>query len=128
VGGRWGVGAASVALAVALLAIGAFRSDDDHELRYFLIASAIAVAAAAIVFLLIVPRIRRAGLGSLIIGIIAVASIALFWLGLPSVFAGAAAALGTPARAEGSERGKATAGLVLAAFAVAAAVVLAFVG
>jgi hypothetical protein len=117
-----------VVVAITLLAIGAFRGDDDHALRYFLIASAIAVAVAAILFLLIVPRIRRPGLGSLIIGIIALASIALFWLGLPAVFAGAAAALALAARAERSEPGKATAALALAALAVAVAVVLAFVG
>lgn len=62
------------------------------------------------------------------IGIIAVASIALFWLGLPPVFAGAAAVLALTARAEGRETGKATAALILAGVAVAAAVVLALVG
>ena len=52
----------------------------------------------------------------------------VFWLGLPTPIAGAAAFLGLTARESGSEAGKGTAALVLAALAVAAAVVLALIG
>ena len=126
-GRRTGIAAASVALAIVLLAIGAYGGDDD-DTSYFLVASAIAIAVAVVLFWGIVPRITRPGLGGLVIGILAVVSIAVFWLGLPSPLAGAAAVLGLAARESGSEAGKGTAALVLAAIAVVAAVVLALIG
>jgi hypothetical protein len=118
---------ASVALAIVLLAIGAYSGDDD-DTGYFLVASAIALAVAVVLFLGIVPRITRPGLGGLIIGILAVVSLVVFWLGLPSPLAGAAAVLGLAARDSGSEVGKGNAALALAAIAVVAAVVFAFIG
>jgi hypothetical protein len=110
-----------------LLAIGAYSGDDD-DTGYFLIASAIAIVAALILFWGIVPRVTRPGLGGLIIGIVAVVSLVVFWLGLPSPLAGAAAVLGLTARESGSEAGKGNAALALAAIAVIAAVVFAFIG
>jgi hypothetical protein len=127
VGRRTGIAAASVALAIVLLAIGAYSGSDD-DTGYFLIASAIAIAVAIVLFWVIVPRIRRPGLGGLIIGILAVVSLVVFWLGLPPPLAGAATVLGLDARDSGSEPGKGTAALVLAAIAVAAAVVFALFG
>ena len=124
---RIGIAAASIVLAIALVAIGAFSGDDD-DTGYFFIASGIAIAAAIILFWVVVPRITRPGLGGLIIGILAVASVAVFWLVLPSPFAGAAVFLGLNARDSGSEAGKGIVALALAALAVLAAVVLAFVG
>jgi hypothetical protein len=127
VGRRTGIAAASVALAIVLLAVGAYSGSDD-DTGYFLVASAIAIAVAVVLFWGIVPRITRPGLGGLIIGILAVVSLAVFWLGLPSPLAGAATVLGLDARESGSETGKGNAGLVLAAIAVVAVVVLAFIG
>jgi hypothetical protein len=124
---RTGIAAASVALAIVLLAIGAYSGDDD-DTGYFLVASAIAIAVAVVLFWGIIPRIRRPGLGGLIIGILAVVSLVVFWLGLPSPLAGAAAVLGLAARESGSEAGKGNAALVLAAIAIVAAVVLAVIG
>ena len=126
-GRRTGIAAASVALAIVLLAIGAYSGDDD-DTGYFLVASGIAICVAFVLFWGIVPRITRPGLGGLIIGILAVVSLAVFWLGLPSPLAGAAAVLGLAARESGSEAGKGTAALALAAIAVVAAVVFAFIG
>jgi hypothetical protein len=128
VGRRTGIAAASVALAIVLLAIGAYGGDEEDATRYFLVASAITIAVAAVLFWGIVPRITRPGLGGLIIGILAVGSLVVFWLGLPSPLAGAAAVLGLAARESGSEAGKGTAALALAAIAVVAAVVFAFIG
>jgi hypothetical protein len=125
---RTGIAVGSIALAIVLVAIGAYSGDDDDATRYFLIASAIAIAAGVILFWVIVPRVRRPGLGGLIIGILAVLSLAVFWLGLPSPLAGAAAVLGLAARESGSETGKGNAALALAAITVVAAVVAAFVG
>ncbi len=127
---RTGFAAASVVLATVLLAIGASGGDDgeEYDWSYVLIASAIAIAVAIVLFWVIVPRIKRPGLGGLVLGILAVVSIVVFWLGLPTPIAAAAAFLGLTARESGSEAGKGTAALVLAALAVAAAVVLALIG
>jgi hypothetical protein len=126
VGRHAGIAAASVALAIVLVAIGAYRGDED-DTGYFLVASAITIVVAVVLFWGIVPRISRPGLGGLIIGILAVVSLVVFWLGLPSPLAGAAAVLGFAARDSGLEAGKGTAALALAAVAVVAAVVLAFI-
>jgi hypothetical protein len=124
---RTGIAVASVALAIVLLAIGAYSGSDD-DTGYFLIASLVAIVAAVILFWVIVPRIRRPGLGSLILAILAAISIVVFWLGLPPVFGGAAVVLALAARAQQSEVGKANAALVLAGLAVVANVVIAFIG
>lgn len=126
-GRRTGIAAASVALAIVLVAIGAYSGNDD-DTGYFLVASAITIAVAVVLFWGIVPRITRPGFGGLIIGILAVVSLVVFWLGLPSPLAGAATVLGLDARERGSEAGKGNAGLALAAIAVVAAVVLALIG
>jgi hypothetical protein len=110
-----------------LLAIGAYSGDDD-DTGYFVIASAIAIVVALVLFWGILPRITRPGLGGLIIAILAVISLPFFWLGLPSVFAGAAAVLGLIARDSGSEPGKGNAALALAGIAVVAAIVFALFG
>ena len=49
VGRRTGIAAASVALAIVLLAIGAYGGDED-DTGYFLVASAIVVVAAVLLF------------------------------------------------------------------------------
>jgi hypothetical protein len=102
--------------------IGAYQGDDNAT-GYFLVASLIAIAAALWVIL---PRIRRPGLGSL--GILSIVSLLVFWLGFPPVLAGATVVLALVARQQQSEVGKTNAALVLAALAVIAAVVVAFVG
>ena len=123
---RTGIAVASVVLAIVLLAIGAYSGDDD-DTSYFLIASAITIAVAVVLFWVIVPRVTRPGLGGLIIGVLAIVSL-VFWVGLPAPLAGATAVLGLTARESGSEVGKGTAALALAAVAVVAAVVVAFIG
>jgi hypothetical protein len=116
-----------MALAVVLLAIGAYSGEDD-DTGYFVIACRIAIAVAFVLVWLILPRISRPGLGALIIGIVAVVTIAVFWLGLPTVIVAAAIALGLDARVNGKATGIATAGIALGAVAVVAHIVLAFVG
>jgi hypothetical protein len=125
---RTRIAIAAIIGAVALLAIGAYGGDDDNATRYFLIASAIAIAVAIVVFWVILPRITRPGLWALIFGILAAASVAVFWLGLPTIFGPAAIVLGLGGRERGVESGMATVGLALGALAVVAHIVLAFAG
>ena len=124
---RTEIAAASVVLAIVLLAIGAY-SGDDNDTGYFLIASLIAIVTAAVLYWAVLPRIRRPGMGALVIAILAVISIVVFWLGFPTVLAGAAIVLALVARRDQSEVGKANAALALAALAVIAHVVVAFIG
>ena len=124
---RTEIAAASVVLAVVLLAIGAYGGDDD-DTGYFIVASLIALVTAAVLHWVVLPRIGRPGLGALIIAILAVVSIVVFWLGFPTVLAGGAVVLALVARREGAEPGKASAALALAALAVIAHIVLAIVG
>lgn len=57
---RTEIATASVVLAIILLAIGAYQGD-DNDTGYFLIASLIAIAAALVVYWVILPRISRPG-------------------------------------------------------------------
>jgi hypothetical protein len=119
---------ASAAIEAGLTAIGTFSGDNDHEWRQYLIVLGIIVVATAIIFYVIVPRIDRLGRGALILGVLAVLTIPVFWLGLPVLFAGAAALLALPARERADERAKATAALALATLAAIAAIAFAFLG
>jgi hypothetical protein len=124
---RTEIAAASLVLAIVLLAIGAYKGDDD-DTGYFLIASLIAIVTAAVLYWGVLPRIGRPGMGALVIAILAVVSIVVFWLGFPTVLAGGAIVLALVARRDGAEPGKASAALALAALAVIAHVVVAIVG
>jgi hypothetical protein len=125
---REAIATVSIAVAVALAAIGSYRGDDEHATRQFLIVCVIILVAAGIVFWIVVPRIDRLGRGALILAIIGAVSIVLFWTGVPPVLAGGATVLALGARELGTDRGMATAALALAALTVVAAVVIAFVG
>ena len=118
----------SVAVSAVLTLIGTFSGDEDEEWWTWLVVAAIFVAAAAVLFGLVVPRVADVGLWALILAILGAVSIVVFWTGLPAVFAGAAALLGLDARGRGTRRGLATAALALAAVTVVAAAVVAFVG
>ena len=124
---RTQIALAAMVLAVVLLAIGAYGGDDD-DTGYFIIASLIAIFVAIAFFWGLLPRITQPGLGALMIGILAVGTIIVFWLGLPTILGAAAIALGLDGREDSGEPGKATVGIVLGALAVVAHVVLAFAG
>ena len=124
---RTEIAAASVVLAIVLLAIGAYKGDDD-DTGYFLVASLIALVTAAVLYWAVLPRVRRPGTGALVIAILAVVSIVVFWLGFPTVLAGGAIVLALLAQRDGAELGKANAALALAAVAVIAHVVVAIIG
>ena len=124
---RTPIALAAMVLAVVLLAIGAYSGDDD-DTGYFISASLISIAVAIVLFWVVLPRISRPGLGALILGIIAVATIVVFWLGLPTIVGAAAIAIGLGARESSAEPSKATAGIVLGALAVVVHIVFAFVG
>ena len=77
---------------------------------------------------MIVPRINDLPRGALILAIIGAITIVVFWLGIPVVFAGAAALLALEVRRRGVSCAAASAALVIAALTTVAAIVVALVG
>jgi hypothetical protein len=116
----------ALALQVALLAVGAFKGDDDNAWRYFLITAAIAAIATGIVFWGVVPRIETAR-GALILAIVGAVAIILFWLGLPVVIA--AGAIYVALKARRTDRSTAAkAALAIGVVTIALAALVAFIG
>jgi hypothetical protein len=104
------IAAGSVALASAAMAVDHLLGDDPglEDLPMFLIASALIVGLAALLFGRVIPAARasaepvtRAERDGLIASVVAVVpGIATIWLGLPFVLAGAGLALGLAATQE----------------------------
>jgi hypothetical protein len=114
------------ALQVVLLAVGAFKGDDDNAWRYFLITAVIAAIVTGIVFWGIVPRIDTAR-SALILAIVGAVAIVLFWLGLPVVIA--AGAIYVALKARGDDRSTAAnAALAIGVVTIALAGIVAFIG
>jgi hypothetical protein len=116
----------ALALQVALLAVGAFKGDDDNAWRYFLITAAIAAIATGIVFWGIVPRIETTR-GALILAIVGAAAIVVFWLGLPVVIA--AGAIYVALKARSNDRSTAAkAAVAIGVVTIALVTIAAFIG
>lgn len=102
--------ALGVAVAAALTAWGTFGDEDNSAWEYLLVL-AIILVAAAIVFGVVVRR-WASGRTAVILGVLAVLTLAVFWTGLPPVFAAGAIALGLDQRESGDARmGNIAAGL-----------------
>jgi hypothetical protein len=120
----------SVLVALAAMAVdhlvGTERSDDEGlvDPTTFVISAALSLAAAALLFAWFVPRERsrgpdRAARSGLVSSVLAVVpGIAVIWLGIPFVVAGAGVALGLEGR-RGSRRSEATAAVAIGALALA---------
>ncbi len=127
-----------VILATALSALAIFwdvTSNDpepeEHPVGQFLVAVAVIVVATAILYAVVVRTADRGNPGrrSLILGIVAVATVVVFWLGVPVVVASAAAATAFVERdLLGRLSRTGTAGLVLATIATVVTVGLAIAG
>jgi len=117
-----------------LTAVGTFldlTGNDTHgksggeQLSEWLVVLSVSAVVAALLFALVVRRAATgdAGRRSLVLGVLALLSVAVFWSGLPSVLAAAAVGCALVERdRRGSFGGSATSGLVLSALAVMAAV------
>lgn len=125
--------AAAVVLAALYTAAGTFQTFSPEEsqsdqVSAYVFVVVIFLAAAAIVYAVVLPRTKNVARTALILGILAVLSLPAFWLGLMPVLGVAALALGWQARRQDAARGLATAGLVLGALAVLAGALLAVTG
>lgn len=115
------IGIVVTTLALAAMAVDHLIGDDPglEDPPAFLISAAVSVIAALLLFGRLIGRIKaapkaseRAAKWGLILGLLAVPSIATSALGLPFIVAGGAIALGTFARSRGA-RGRATVAIVL---------------
>ena len=118
--------------AAVLNAIGSFGDGAaEHGWGDFLAVLAISVVATAVVFGLVVRTAPRgdASRRALVLGVLAVLSVAVFWAGVTLPLALGAVACALVARdLHGRLAGAATAGTVLAGLATVAATLLAFTG
>ena len=112
------------------------NTNDGPAWRVSLVLAAFVLAFTALVFGLVVRQVLRKGSPracawtSLVLGILAVLSLAVFWLALPPVFAIGALTLARDARDRRPFRGEAiaAAGAVLAALGTVAAFAVAAIG
>lgn len=127
----------AVALSSVLAAIGTFWDLTDNEsgeggsVGEYLTVVGIIVVVTTIVFGLVARNAERGNPGrrALVLGVLAAASIVVFWAGLPTVLAAGAAACALTERDQSRSFSTASvAALSLAAIATAAAVVLAITG
>ncbi|MBS1675070.1 MAG: hypothetical protein JSS74_14025 [Actinobacteria bacterium] len=104
---------------------------EAQPLGQFLVVVAVIVVTTVVLYFFVVRNAGRghSGRRSLILGILAAASVILFWLGIPVVFASAAAATAFIERdRRGRFGGMATAGLALAIISTLATAALAIAG
>jgi hypothetical protein len=121
--------AASIVVSAILTAIGTFSGDDSDEGRSYLVVLAVIVVAAGIFYWIIVPRVDANPVAALVLAVVSFVSLAVFWLGLPAVVAGAAALVALDARERGDDRPALTlSALIISGVVVLLAVVLAFTG
>ena len=132
---RIGIAATAVAvvgLASSYLVQGVLDVDPGYDLRGFLIGATVTLALAAVLFGKVVPSALAATDGGnrpatvgLVTSVFAFFGIALFWLGVPLVAAGASIALARHGRERAGRsggRGRANAALAISAFVVVATV------
>ncbi len=123
----------SAILAAVLIAR---NTNDGPAWRVGLVLAAFVLAFTGVVFGLVVRRVLRKGSArasawtALVLGILAVLSLAVFWLALPPVFGVAALVLARDARDRRPFRGEAIAvtGAILAALGTVAAFALTAIG
>jgi hypothetical protein len=120
----------AVAFAVVLEAIGIYTdrsSGDPHRTREFLVVLAIIAISAVAVFGWIVPKLfeRDApGTSALVLSVLALASLALFWSGLPPILAAGGALVGWAGRAAPRGANRCRAAIAIGVLVLVADVVL----
>lgn len=116
-------------VALALSAIATFqpinpeqRQDDQVDVYWIIVVGILVITA--IVYLLVVPRVKNLGLGSVVLGVLAlITGVFVYWSGLGFIFGGAAYGLGSQARA-GASKGMGMAGVITGSLGMLACAVL----
>jgi hypothetical protein len=117
-------GLAAAALTAVALAAANFISTESSEngggIEYAVTLGG-SLVLALVLFGWVIPRIDRPARAGLVVGLIAVLSLAAFWSGLPYVLGPAAVVLGLLGRGRAEDRAQATTAVVLGALATVAA-------
>jgi hypothetical protein len=113
-----------------LVAIGSYSGNSDDQTRQFLVAVAVTVALTVVLFRVVVPRLEGGtGGAAFVLSLVALASLVLFWLGLPVPLAAAAIYLALDAGRRSDVRAVVRLGaIVISTLVIGTAVVLAMAG
>jgi len=114
-----GVAVAATVMHMAMMIPG-YSEDGDFQARDFAIVFAVSLVVGALVFLLVVPG--GGATTALVLGIVAVASIVVFWAGITLPLAAAGAVTGWRARQNGPQTLIATIAVALSVLAAVALV------
>ena len=119
----FGYGLAATILTAAALAAANFTGDGDNGGGpEYALTLAVSLLLAIGLFGWVIPRTTRPAKAGLVVGVIALLSIAAYWTGLPYVLGPAAVVLGQLGRARAETRTPATIAVVLGALATAGAI------
>lgn len=116
-----GIAVAATVVHMAMMIPG-YSEDGDFQARDFGIVFAVSLVVGAVVFLLVVPG--GGATTALVLGIVAVASIVVFWAGITLPLAAAGAVTGWRARQSGARTQLATIAVALSVLAVIALVAI----
>jgi hypothetical protein len=114
-----GIAVAATAVQMAMMIPG-YSEDGDFQARDFAIVFAVSLVVGALVFLFVVPG--GGATTALVLGIVAVASIVVFWAGITLPLAAAGAVTGWRARQAGTRAQLATIAVALSVLAAVALV------
>ncbi len=114
-----GIAVAATVMHMAMMIPG-YSEDGDFQARDFAIVFAVSLVVGALVFLLVVPG--GGATTALVLGIVAVASIVVFWAGITLPLAAAGAVTGWRARQTGTRAQLATIAVALSVLAAVALV------
>ena len=118
-----GIGLAAAVLTAAALAAANFAGSGENGggAEYAVTLGGSLILALAL-FGWVIPRSNRSARAGLIVGLLAILSLAAFWSGLPFVLGPAAVVLGLVGHARSESRAQATMAIVLGALATIAGI------
>ncbi len=120
----FGIGVAAAALTAVALAVANFVGDGENGGGpEYAITLGGSLLLAIVLFGWVIPRTDRPARTGLIVGVLAILSLAAFWSGLPYVLGPAAIVLGVLGRARVEQRAQGTIAVVLGVLATIAGLV-----
>ena len=123
--GIYGVGLLAAALTAAVLAVANFVGAEPGEHgggAEYAVTLGLSLLVAAAIFGWAIPRSGRPGYVGVVVGTLAILSIAAFWSGLPYVLGPAAVVLGLLGRGRAGQRGPAIVAVALGVLATAGSI------
>jgi hypothetical protein len=119
-----GIGLAAAALAAVALAAANFTgSGENGGGPEYAVTLGVSLILALALFGWVIPRTDRSARAGLVVGLLAILSVAVYWTGLPYVLGPAAVVLGLVGRSRGESPPQATTAVVLGALAAFSGIV-----